>query len=141
MGLRQDCNNQWIKVIFYPATEHRVLTSKAHEEAEEHWIKEAKTDSENVLMDHSGHCEHKEHGRCSETLIRHLKQQKQREHSNIAHYMIVVSNILYFFNHAKVKKKQPNCTITHPQEVPIHVIVQPVVDYDIPSAIVIGKRG
>lgn len=90
--------------MFYTATEHRVLTSKAHEEAEEHWIKEAKTDSENVLMDHSGHCEHKEHRRRSETLIRHLKQQKQRDHSNVTHYTIEVPNILSFFKYTNGKK-------------------------------------
>lgn len=43
--------------------------------------------------------------------------------------------------YVKKKKENPNCTTTHPQEVPIDIIVQPVVDYDIPSAIVIGKRG
>lgn len=33
------------------------------------------------------------------------------------------------------------CDRTHPQEVPVHVVVQPVMDNHIPSTIVVGKRG
>ena len=38
-------------------------------------------------------------------------------------------------------KKILNSRTTHPQEVPVHVVVQPVMDHYVPSAIVIGKRG
>lgn len=37
--------------------------------------------------------------------------------------------------------KTRNSKTTHPQEVPVHIVVQPVVDHYVPGAIVIGKRG
>lgn len=49
------------------------LTSKTHKKAEEYRIEEAKADCKNVLMDHGGHGEHKQHGHWSETLLRHLE--------------------------------------------------------------------
>lgn len=55
------------------------LTPKAHEEAEKNRIEEAKADCKNVLMDHRRHCKHKQHGCCSETLLRHLEWQMWRE--------------------------------------------------------------
>ena len=55
------------------------LTSKAHEEAEEDGVEEAKADSQDVLMHHRRHGEHQEHGRRTETLPGHLTWQRQRE--------------------------------------------------------------
>lgn len=49
------------------------LTSKAHEEAEEHGVEEAKADRKNVLMDHCRHSENKEHGSRSETFLGYLE--------------------------------------------------------------------
>lgn len=50
------------------------LTSKAHKEAKENRIEEAKADCKNVLMDNCGHCKHKQHGSWSETLLRYLEE-------------------------------------------------------------------
>lgn len=55
------------------------LTSKAHEEAEEHRVEEAKADCQNVLMDHRWYCKHKQHGCWFETLLRHLERTQQKE--------------------------------------------------------------
>lgn len=71
---------------------------KAHEEAEEHWVKEAKADGQDIFMYNSRHSEHKQHGTCAESLL------------------------------------------CQPEEVPVGVVVQPVVHHHIPCAIVIGKR-
>lgn len=53
---------------------NEVLTSKAHEEAEEDGVEEAKTDGQNILVYHSRHGEDEQHGHCTETLSGHLQK-------------------------------------------------------------------
>lgn len=106
------------------------LTSKAHEEAEEYRVEEAKADCQNVLVDHCWYCKHKQYGCWFETLRWHLKQIQQKEETR--------SELSKTGSAFRIPFRPP--ITTYPEKVPIHVVVQPVVDHDIPCAVVVGKR-
>lgn len=69
------------------------LTSKAHEEAEEDRIKEAKANDQNVLMHQCRQCKHTQHGCWSETLLRHL--QKVTANRTMAKFYQILKCNLY----------------------------------------------
>ena len=50
-----------------------LLTSEAHEQAEEDRVEEAKANGKNIFMNHRRHGEHKKHGGCTESHPRHLE--------------------------------------------------------------------
>lgn len=107
------------------------LTSKAHEKAEEDRVEETKADCQNVLMDHSWYCKHKQHGRWFETLLRHLEETQQIEEAGSELSKNTTVHLIVFY---------PLQITTYPEKVPIHVVVQPVVNHHIPCAVVVGKR-
>lgn len=63
------------QVISFLLKATKSLTSKAHEEAEEHRIEETKANCKNVLMNHCRHCKHKQHGGWSAALLRDLETE------------------------------------------------------------------
>lgn len=84
-------------------------------------------------MDHGRYRKHKQHGRWFETLLRHLEQTQQIEETWMMYQKLAVHLIVIpFLNPLEVT--------TYPEKVPIHIVVQPVVNNDIPCAVVVGKR-